>query len=136
MRFNSAYQQLVRWYLSQADLSGPYITPEIVSTLVTAMRDGTWPSLSAIPLDTPSATVNDAMVPLAFDFIAAHLGMDRLAKLAPAIDTSATLGDAICATLPIDPATLERAWQRYLYVQASLPAQDERAAQLLDNQPP
>jgi len=93
-RFNSvAYQQLLRWHLAQAGLTGPFITPEITSTLATAMHDGAWQPLSAISLDqysTKSETVSDAMVPLAFDFIAGRLGMDSLVKLTPAIGSSPT----------------------------------------------
>lgn len=123
-RWNSvAYQQLLRWHLAQAGLARPFITPEITSTLTTAMRGGMWQPLSAVSLNTDSSgseTAGDAMVPLAFDFIAGHLGTDSLVKLTPAIADSPTLGDAIRAALRVNPMSLESDWQAYLRAEAGL----------------
>jgi len=121
--FNSvAFQQLVRWHLSQAGLAGPFITPEITTELVMAMRNGMWQPLSAISLlaraSGTSLTASDAMIPMAFEFISGRLGKDSLGKLAPAMATSSQLGDAIRTAFHINPATLEADWQKYLYAQA------------------
>jgi hypothetical protein len=117
---SAAYQQITRWYLAQAGLTGPFITPAITSTLVTEMQGGTWQPLSAISLQSRSTGTGDAMVPLAFAFLAERLGANSIAQLTPAMATSSTVGEAIRMTLHINPTTLEADWQAYLRAQAGL----------------
>jgi hypothetical protein len=123
--WNSAvYQQLVRWHLAQAGLAGPFITPEITHALVTAMQTGTWRPLTAVPLQVRSsgteATLDEAMISLAFAFLAERLGATSLSQLTPAMADSTTLGEAIRTTLRMSPVMLEPDWQRFLRAQAGL----------------
>ena len=119
------YQQIARWHLAQAGLTGPFITSAITRTLITAMLSGTWPSLSGVPLEMYSteteALLSEATVPLGLAFIVERLGADSIAKLTPAMATSPQMGDAIRTTLGVNPRALEPAWQRYLREQAGQP---------------
>ncbi len=119
-----AFQQIVRWHLAEAGLAGPYITPEITTTLIAAMQSGTSRSLSTVPLRARSSgtgtALDEAMVPLAFAFIAERLGADSLTRLAPAMATSTTMGEALRRTLRLNPTALEADWQAYLRRQAGL----------------
>lgn len=119
-----AFQHMVRWHLAEVGLEGPYITPEITTTLIAAMQSGASRPLSTIPLRARStgagAALDEAMVPLAFAFIAERLGADSLTRLAPAMATSTTIGEALRRTLRLNPTTLEADWQAYLRRQAGL----------------
>ena len=119
-RNSAAYQQLMRWHLAQAGLAGPFITPEITHTLITAMHTGTWQPLNAIPLQVRSSGTDEAMISLAFAFLTERVGIDSLSRLTPAMASSTTLGEAIRTTLRVSPTTLESDWQVFLRKQAGL----------------
>lgn len=129
-RLNMGYlssQEVVRWELAQAGLSGPFITPVISSTLVRVMQSGAWQPLETIPLRaTPSGmdvAPSKVMTPLALDFLEQQLGAGAVARLLPAIASGrgSTFGDAIGTTLRVNPSTLRLAWVTYLRNRAGLP---------------
>lgn len=122
-----ASQEILRWELTQAGLSGPFITPSVIAALDRAMQSGAWQPLDAISLrSAPSGMENapgEAMVPLAFDFLEQQLGTGTVARLIPVIGSGRvrTLGDVISTTLQVSPATLRPAWATYLRTRAGLP---------------
>jgi WD40 repeat protein len=129
-RLNMSYlasQEILRWELVQAGLSGPFVTPSVITALDRAMQSGAWQPLDAISLrSSPNGMENapgEAMVPLAFDFLEHNLGTGTVARLVPTIGSGRvrTLGDVISTTLRVSPATLRPAWATYLRNRAGLP---------------
>ncbi len=122
-----ASQEILRWELVQAGLSGPFIAPSVTAALASAMQSGAWQPLDAISLRlAPSGMDNapgEAMVPLAFDFLEQRFGPGTVARLVPVIGSSRvrTLGDVISTTLRVSPVTLRPEWATYLRKRAGLP---------------
>jgi hypothetical protein len=123
--FNSVpVQQLTRWYLAQAGVSGPFITPDMTRALAAAVQSGTLPTLNNIVLERYSSRTEtlfgETIIPLAFEFIARRLGAQALGRLAPALSNSPTLGEALRAALHVNPISLEPDWRDYVREQAGL----------------
>ncbi len=132
-RLNMSYlssQEVLRWELAQAGLTGPFITPAITPTLIKAMQSGSWQPLDAIPLrSSPSgieAAPGEVMMSLALDFLEQRFGEGTVAHLLPAMASgrARTLGDVISTALRVNPATLRVAWLTYLRNRAGLPVAD------------
>ena len=117
-----ASQEIIRWELSRAGLAGPFITPAVTRALAVLLRSGMVQPLRTLPVQSNSigtgASLREAQMPLALEFIEQYVGTGSVARLIPAIPSSRTLGDAISKALDLDPATLEPGWQSYLRQQA------------------
>jgi len=118
-----ASQEIMRWELSRAGLAGPFITPAVTHALAALLRSGMTQPLRTLPLQSNSigtgASLREAQMPLAFEFLEQYVGTGSVARLIPVIPSSRTLGDAIRSALDLDPATLESGWQSYLRQQAN-----------------
>ena len=114
-----AAQELVRWELAQAGLTGPFIHDAITRTLRASPALARQP-ISNISLRARSLRLESApgqiVVPLAFDFLDKELGSGTVARMTPFISSSrvSTLGEAIASALRVNPTSLEPAWQKYL----------------------
>jgi len=114
-----AHQEILRWELAQAGLTGPFFNEAITRTLKTAPASARQP-LGTISLRTVArgldAAPGEVVMPLAFDFLERQFGSGTVARMATAITSNRlnTLGEAISATLRVNPTTLELAWQKYL----------------------
>jgi Tol biopolymer transport system component len=118
-------REITRWELSRVGLTGPFITEAIARTLATELHSGAAQPLGTISLRSGSPetdTPGEAMLSLALAFLDQSLGNGTVERLIPAMDSSATLGDAIRTALPVNPETLEPAWQRYLRAETGLSA--------------
>jgi hypothetical protein len=112
-----ASEAIVQWELARVGLRGPFITQATRDALAAKLEAGGAPSLATLSLRPNSFRVNTsdvAMMSLAFAFLDQSQGAGAVERLILAMGRNATLGDAIHATLQVDPATLESAWQNYL----------------------
>jgi len=113
-----ASQAIIEWELARVGLTGPFITQATRSALMAKLEAGSMPPLATLPLRPNSFRADassTAMMSLAFAFLDQTQGTGTVERLIPAMRGSTTLGDAIHAALLVDPATLESAWQNYLW---------------------
>jgi len=114
-----AGQEIVRWELAQARLTGSFINDAITRTLRASPASVRQP-LGSISLRTRPVRLESApgqiALPLAFDFLEREVGPGTVARMTPFIGSNriATLGEAISAALQVNPVSLEPAWQKYL----------------------
>jgi Tol biopolymer transport system component len=121
---------LLQWELSKAGLDGPFITAEMTRTLAGILQAGTWPPLGSLSLRArssaaaaPTASVEDAaLIASAFAFLERQFGPGAVERLIPAMQSNATLGEAINTVWKINAASLEPARVAFWRRQVGLPA--------------